>query len=255
MVVYLHALLLDSEMNRDLATALAATGHRVILLDLLGHGRSDKPEHASQYRIDDYAAQVFALLDHLGVPSAILGGTSLGANVSLLAASLRPERVTGLILEMPVLEWAVPPAAIIFGSLLLGAHYARRILPIVTAPLRTLPYTRFGSLNSVIGAATTPPDVMASVLHGILVGPVAPTIEDRSRIEVPTLIVAHRRDPIHPFDDAVRLAEVMPHATLEQARSPLELRLRPDRLSDRIAEFVDAVYRNDPPSTIPLAAG
>ena len=87
-VVYLHALLLDSEMNRDLASALAASGHRVILLDLLGHGRSDKPEHASQYRIDDYAAQVFALLDHLDIPRAIVGGASLGANVSLLAASL-----------------------------------------------------------------------------------------------------------------------------------------------------------------------
>ncbi len=96
---------------------------------------------------------------------------------------------------------------------------------------------------------------MASVLHGILVGPVAPTVEDRSRIEAPTLIVAHRHDLIHPFDDAVRLAEVMPHATLEQASSPLELRLRPHRLSDRIAEFVDEVYRHDPPSTMPLAAG
>ncbi len=252
-VVYLHALLLDSDMNRDLAVALATSGHRVILLDLLGHGRSDKPEHASQYRIDDYAAQVFALLDHLGVPRAVLGGTSLGANVSLLAASLRPERVTGLILEMPVLEWAVPPAAILFGSLLLGAHYARRILPVLTAPLRKMPRTRFGSLNSVIGAATTPPDVVASVLHGILVGPVAPTVEDRSRIAVPTLILAHRWDLIHPFDDATRLAKVMPHATLEQARSPLELRLHPERLSDRIADFVDEVYRSDPPSTVPRA--
>jgi len=241
-VVYLHALLMDSEMNRGIAAVMAATGHHVILIDLLGHGRSDKPAHASQYRIDDYAHQVFGLLDHLGVERAVLGGTSLGANVSLWAAAERQARVNGLILEMPVLEWAVPPAAILFGALLLGVHYGRRILPVVTAPLRMVPQTPFASLNSVIGAVTSPPDVVASVLHGILVGPVAPTVEERSRVTVPTLVLAHRRDLIHPFDDAVRLADLLPNASLERAWSPLELRLRPARLSERIGSFVDSVY-------------
>jgi len=48
------------------------------------------------------------LLDHLGVPQAVVGGTSLGANVALEAAVLAPERVRGLVLEMPVLENALP---------------------------------------------------------------------------------------------------------------------------------------------------
>ena len=77
-----------------------------MLLDLLGHGRSDKPTHASTYRIDSYAEQVIALLDHLGVEGAVLGGISLGANVSLFAATRYPERTRALILEMPVLERA-----------------------------------------------------------------------------------------------------------------------------------------------------
>ena len=66
LLVYTHGLLLDAELNRGIAAALAERGNRVVLLDLLGHGRSDKPTHASEYRIDSYAEQVFALLDHLG---------------------------------------------------------------------------------------------------------------------------------------------------------------------------------------------
>ena len=111
LLVYMHGLLLDAELNRGIAGALAEQGNRVVLLDLLGHGRSDKPTHASAYRIDSYANQVFALLDELGADQAVLGGLSLGANVSLFAASRHPERVRALVLEMPVLEWAVPAAA------------------------------------------------------------------------------------------------------------------------------------------------
>ncbi|HVN51457.1 MAG TPA: alpha/beta fold hydrolase, partial [Acidimicrobiales bacterium] len=44
LLVYLHGLLVDSGTNRGLAEALAVRGHRVVLLDLLGHGRSDRPE-------------------------------------------------------------------------------------------------------------------------------------------------------------------------------------------------------------------
>ncbi len=141
LVVYLHGLLIDSEMNRGIARALAAGGNRVVLLDLLGHGRSDKPTHASEYRIDTYADQVFALLDELGVEEAVLGGMSLGANVSLFAASRQPRRVRGLVLEMPVLEWAVPPCAMFFAPLLLLVHYARRPVGWISSLVRMLPAT------------------------------------------------------------------------------------------------------------------
>ena len=51
-----------------------------------------------------FGEQVVALLDHLGAEQAVIGGTSLGANVSLEVADIAPERVRGLILEMPVLD-------------------------------------------------------------------------------------------------------------------------------------------------------
>lgn len=241
-VLYLHGLLLDSEINRGIAQALADQGQRVLLLDLLGHGRSDKPQHASEYRMDRYAEQAIALLDHLEVPSAVLGGVSLGANVSLIAASTHPTRVRGLILEMPVLEWAVPAAAILFAPLLLAAHYGRRVMRVASDLFARIPPTGFGPLNSVIHSAALPPEVVASVLHGILVGPIAPTIDERRAIQAPTLILAHGNDLIHPFDDAVNLSRQLPHARLMRTHGQLELRLVPSRLTKEIAAFVDGIW-------------
>lgn len=250
LLVYTHGLLLDSEINRGIAQALSEAGNRVVLLDLLGHGRSDKPIHAEEYRIDSYAEQVIALLDELGAPFATLGGMSLGANVSLFAATEHPDRVNGLVLEMPVLEWAVPSAAIVFVPILLAAHYGRRGLKPLTALVRRIPRTPFGPLNSFLNAGSLPPEVIAAVMHGVLVGPVAPVVDARCRVEAPALVLAHANDLIHPFDDATRLVGQLPNATLVRARSPLELRLWPHRLTKSIAEFLDATWAH--PTTTAL---
>ncbi|MCB1272332.1 MAG: alpha/beta hydrolase [Microthrixaceae bacterium] len=245
LLIYTHGLLLDSDLNRGIAAALAERGNRVVLLDLLGHGRSDKPTHASAYRIDTYASQVFALMDHLGADGAVLGGLSLGANSSLFAATQQPERVRGLVLEMPVMERAVPSAALTFVPMLLAAHYAQPVVRFVGDLVRRVPDTPFDPLNSMLHAGAAPPETLAAVLHGVLVGPVAPTAEQRRSITAPTLVLAHSRDLIHPFDDAAHLAEQMPNAELVRARSPLELRLRPDRLTDCIAEFLVRTWAID----------
>src|ERR1700741_2061417 len=76
-LLLVHGLLLDTYCNRDVAERLGLAGYRVILLDLLGHGRSDKPDKASDYRIDFYAEQILGLMDHLGLERAIIGGVSL----------------------------------------------------------------------------------------------------------------------------------------------------------------------------------
>ena len=57
-------------------------------------------------------------------------------------------------------------------------------------------------------------------------------------MKVPTLVLAHRNDVIHPFDDAAALVARMPNGVLIRARSPLELRLRPQRLTAEIVAFL-----------------
>src|SRR5215204_966562 len=81
-VVLLHAQLMPRRMQQPLARALAAEGLHVVTLDLLGHGRSDRPADPLVYSMTAFGEQVIALLDHLGAEQAVVGGTSLGANVS-----------------------------------------------------------------------------------------------------------------------------------------------------------------------------
>jgi pimeloyl-ACP methyl ester carboxylesterase len=241
MLVWLHALLFDANLSRGLARRLAARGNRVVLLDLLGHGRSDKPRHAAPHRMDLYAEQVLCLLDELGVDQVVLGGVSLGTNVSLLAAVRAPERVRGLVLEMPVLERAAPAAALTFVPLLLQTYYARPVMRLVSRAASLLPRSGFGPLDSVINAVASDPEEIAAVLHGILLGPVAPTIEQRRTISAPTLVLGHGIDLIHSFKDAERLTQQLPDARLIRTRTFAELWVRPARLTGEIGEFLDSV--------------
>lgn len=238
-VVLLHGLLLNTKLNRAFARRLAGGGRRVLLLDLLGHGQSDKPVHAAEYRFDTYVEQVMALLDHLEIEEAALGGVSLGANVSLLAAATHPERVRGLIVEMPVLEWAVPAAALTFVPLLLATHYARRVLVPFADLVRGLPRTGIDAFDSLLDAASLPPDVVSAILHGILVGPIAPTFEARAALEIPVLVIGHQADLIHPFSDAENLSRQVPGARLVRGVLPFAMRFFPRRMLGEVETFLD----------------
>ena len=74
---------------------------------------------------------------------------------------------------------------------------------------------------------------MASILHGLLIGPLASTLDERRATTVPAVVIGHTWDLIHPFDDAENLAEQLPNARLVRAHWPFELRMRPHRLSRR----------------------
>ena len=245
-LVYLHGLLMNADFNRAIAERLASGGNTVVLLDLLGHGHSDRPTHASEYRMDTYAEQVVALLDHLGVERAAIGGVSLGANVSLFVAVHHPERVRGMVLEMPVMEWAVPAAALMFVPMLLGAHYARRVLGLTSVAASRIPRTSIGVVDGVLESASVRPEVISAVLHGVLVGPVVPTWEQRCGITAPTLVISHRYDPIHPFDDADNLISQLPEARMVLARSIVEFRVLPTRLLREIAGFLRSIGEDEP---------
>ena len=58
-----------------LRATLAERGHRVITLDLLGHGESDRPRDMWRYSMPIFAREVVALLDHLELDEAVVGGT------------------------------------------------------------------------------------------------------------------------------------------------------------------------------------
>ena len=243
-VVLLHGQLMPRRMQQPLARALASEGMHVVTLDLLGHGRSDRPADPLVYSMTSFGEQVVALLDHLGAPQAVVGGTSLGANVSLEVATIAPERVRGLIVEMPVLDNAVEAGIIAFAPLL----FAARFLPftvnavrLVTRPIPRgiVPFWAGIALDTLDQHA----DSVAAVVHGLFFGRLAPSSKQRKAITAPAFVVGHPADPIHPAADAAMLAEELPNATFVKAHNILEWRVRPDRLNRAAVGFCLGVWK------------
>jgi pimeloyl-ACP methyl ester carboxylesterase len=241
-LVFLHGLLLGSGMNRAIARRLAAEGNRVVLLELLGHGRSERTPYAFDHRIEFYAEQVVGLLDHLELDEAVIGGTSLGANVALQVATDFPDRVRALVVEMPVLERGGVTATLLFVPLLLVLRYGTRAARLVTTLVRRLPRTGHDAIDAFLELASADPRAMAAVLHGLASGQIAPSRRDRQRIEVPALVIGHPADLLHPIDDASALVQELPNAELIRAWSVAELRTFPGRLVPDITSFLDGAW-------------
>lgn len=237
-VILVHGILLNTHCNRDIAGWLSEDGYRVILVDLLGHGRSDKPLKAAEHRVDFYAEQVLGLMDHLGIERAILGGLSLGAITALTAACIAPHRVKAMLLEMPVAESGAPAAAIFLIPLMLTVHYALPAWRLLARILRKLPDTRYALLNSAIRAGQLEPEAIRAILHGVLLGPIVPTMQRRRQIEQPALVIGHAGDPMHALADVRAMRRYMPNVEVLVAKSILELRTRPERLRPAILEFL-----------------
>lgn len=239
--VLVHGILLDSLLNRDLALRFAAAGYQVALLDLLGHGRSAKPHDPKEHRVDFYAEQVLALLDHLGWERALVGGISLGAMTAITVAAKAPERTLGLFLEMPVMEWSAPWAAVILAPMLIATRYGQPLYRAFARGLSRVPRPHTAWLASGMNALSADPKVVSAILHGVLVGPMVPPVAVRRTLQMPALIVGHWGDKLHEYRDARSLATQMPHARLLSARHILELRTAPDRLWPQIAAFLGEV--------------
>jgi len=242
-VVLLPGLLFSRKMHRPLAETLAERGHRVVCLDLLGHGDSDRPPEMPNYSMIAFGRQAIGLLDHLEVNKAVIGGTSLGANATLEAAAAAPDRVRGMLIEMPVLDNALLGCALAFTPLLVGLTFGAPLARVAGRAARMTPRT--GSLlpDMMLDWVSQDPKPSASVLQGLFFGRVAPPSEERRALKQETLVIGHYRDPIHPFSDSDMLVRELSNARLVQASSFLELRLTPERLTGEIVEFVERVFK------------
>ena len=174
-----------------------------------------------------FGEQVVALLDHLGVEQAVVIGTSLGANVALEAAALRPERLRGMVIEMPVLDGAMIACGVAFLPLLLaelGGPLMRGVQAAAKAVPRGVPPFL---VDVVLDTMRQDPAPSGAVLEGLFFGRIAPHRWQRRTFEKPALVIGHRRDPVHPFSDAGMLADELPNGRLLEAGSIVELRLAP----------------------------
>jgi pimeloyl-ACP methyl ester carboxylesterase len=242
-LILLHGLMLSQEMHRPLAEDLAARGNRVITLDLLGHGASDRPRDMWRYSMATYGRQIVALMDHLDIEEAAVMGTSLGANAALEVASAHPERLRGLVIEMPVLDNGLLGSALSFTPLLVALTFGEPVMKLVARGARAIPrrvLPHYG--NVMLDVLRQEPGPGGALLQGLFFGRIAPPRDERKTFMTPALILGHMRDPVHPFSDAGMLAKEMPNARILEADSLVELRMRPERLTGEIADFLEEIW-------------
>ena len=213
-IVWLHAFPLSAPMW---APQLAATrpGWRAVAPDLAGFGGS--ADHAGTPSIDDFARDVAALLDHLAIPSAVIGGLSMGGYAALAFHRIATARVRALVLAdtrsaadtaegrtaretMRGVVASRGPRGVADEMLprLLGAT-TQRTHPGVAVAVRAMIQTNAAEgIDRAIQRLRDRPDATAQL----------------AQIAVPTLVVVGEEDAITPVDDARALARGIAHASL-----------------------------------------
>jgi len=94
-VILLHGLS-DSHRSYDLMQPHLPGAWRVFSITMRGHGLSDKP--AGGYAMQNFAEDVAAFLDHVGIERAVLVGHSMSSAIALQTAAAYPSRVSGTVL-------------------------------------------------------------------------------------------------------------------------------------------------------------
>src|SRR3954465_3542595 len=173
-VLLLPGLLFSRRMHRPLAEQLAERGHRVVCLDLLGHGDSDRPPEMVEYSMTIFGRQAIGLLDHLQIEQAVIGGTSLGANATLEAASAAPDRVKGLLVEMPVLDNALLGCALAFTPMLVALTFGAPLARLGSRVARRVPRGLAQLADVGLDWMSQDPAPSAAVLQGLFFGRTAP---------------------------------------------------------------------------------
>ncbi len=252
-LVLAHGLLMNRHMYDQLAPAMASRGFRVISLDLLGHGVSDKPYDMRAYGMSSFADQIAAAIDHLELDRPVVGGTSLGANAALELATRHPRKARGLFIEMPVLDNALVAAGLIFLPILVALRVGKPVLRPISSLAQRIPRSNF-FVDIALDWTRRPPAASEAVLEGLLFGRTAPPREERQLIGLPALVIGHPADPLHSLTDSDMLAEELPLARLVNAESIFEWRVNPGRLDSELAAFVAEAYLEDAepsPATAP----
>jgi pimeloyl-ACP methyl ester carboxylesterase len=190
-----------------------------------------------------FAEQTIALLDELAIDEAVVGGTSLGANITLEIGARAPERLRGMVVEMPVLDNALLACAIAFTPLLIGLTFGEPVSGPLSRLMRRVPRVFGHHPNVFLDWVSQEPRPSAAVLQGLFFGRTAPPRSERRELRTPAIVLGHPRDAIHPFSDARMLVQELPKGRLVEANSLFELRFRPERLTGVIADFLDECWK------------
>ena len=214
-VVLLHGYPLNRSMWGEQIAALR-DGYRVVAPDLRGHGETEATEEPAT--MEEMAADVAALMDELGINSAVIGGLSMGGYVALAFARRFPERVRALVLADTRPQADTEDVK---GKREEQAQTALRegMNPIADTMLPKL--FPPAALRENVGAVervrrmilTTKPQGAASASRGMASR--ADQTQFLPKINAPTLVIVGGEDTVTPPADAELMRREIPDARLE----------------------------------------
>jgi non-heme chloroperoxidase len=209
-VIFLHGVI---DSWRSFATVLPCLpgSIRALALTQRGHGEAARP---AAYRIGDFAADVAAFIDALGLGAAVLVGHSMGATVAQRVAIDYPERTRGLVLIGSFASFSDNPGLIDFHQ----STIANLSDPIYPAIVREFQESTLAApiatefLELMIAEGMKPP---APVWRAAFAGMLADEHVARlTTISAPTLLLWGERDVFVPRSDQDRLRAAIAGARL-----------------------------------------
>lgn len=218
--IFQHGLGANAHQPEDLYQPQA--GFRFIAMDCRGHGETRPLGDPGQLNFTTLADDVLALITRLELPPVVVGGISMGAGLALNLTLRFPDRVQGLILSRPAwLDRPIPEnlRALLVVADLIRRHGARQGLEHFkrSEVYHTLRQLSPDSADSLAGQFAEPrAEEAVARLERIPNDVPHPRQNEWAGIKAPTLILATRMDPIHPFDYANTLAQIIPGARVKE---------------------------------------
>ncbi len=216
--VFQHGL--GGDLSQPCGVYRPAQGVRLISFDMRGHGETRPLGHVDKLTIASLADDLVALLDHLEIEEAVVGGISLGSAVAVNTALRYPERVLGLVLSRPAwIDRPLPENVHLYTTISrmireLGAKQGLERFRETTL-FKTMERNSPDCAKSLVGQFEQPrAEECAPRLERIIVDTPCPDRALYETICLPTLILGNHQDPIHPWDFAETLASLIPHAEL-----------------------------------------
>jgi pimeloyl-ACP methyl ester carboxylesterase len=215
----------------------SSTGIRLIVYDSRGHGKTGQAGDIDQLNFSTMAADAAVLLDLLSVKSAVIGGVSMGAGIALAFCLRYPHRARAAILVRPAwLNEPAPPNLASFpaiAAMIQDIGIARARLSFERSDMFRVWKERYPHAANSIEELFACRDVDAIVATYQAIPRSVPyqTTEELKRLDVPTLVLANRADPVHPIEYAETLANALPNAQLRQFPS------KSDGLQNHISAF------------------
>ncbi len=215
-LVWLHGLSGSLEDGRPLAERLAGS-YRVLWYSTRGHGRSSALTDRTRYGYGRIAADLHAMLDHVGFERPLLAGGSHGANTILRHEADHPGRARGLLLIAPGGNALARPAPLQFALLRYQLWRATRrgmdgLIELCTGAPADSPLAD----PHLVAAMRTHDFASIRVAMRHIADQRAVDPAALPAFSVPTHVVAWPGDPvIHPIGVAREIADLVPHATFQ----------------------------------------